>query len=250
MMILFNYLNINFKKLFNRSNIIHGTLFLIIMHPGICESILRDPKIPHNERTTYSETVGDKKTFSSSQVKIKYDGQKQLYEITDYSPNSEVTLTILSDNLTTKNINEITTNKGFRIATTTAITGTGNRREKEIESLAIRDLAHILRGFPFDLKDTIPINFVSSESDDSSFSLGIRNVAKETLKIKSRSIKTYKLELIASAPGIMGMFIGMAPKTFFWYSVNQPHYLVKYEGSSGGPGSPIRTLQITNYSGW
>ena len=36
------------------------------MHPGICESILRDPKIPHNERTTYSETVDDKKTFLSS----------------------------------------------------------------------------------------------------------------------------------------------------------------------------------------
>ena len=250
MMTLFNYLNITPRKLFMKNIIVCGGLFLVIIQPGICESILRDPKIPHNERTTYSEIVGDKKTFSSSQVKIKYHGQKQLYEITDYSPNSEVTLTISSDNLTTKNINEITTNKGFRIATTTSITGTGNSTEKEIESLAIRDLAHILRGFPFDLKDTIPINFVSSESDGSSFSLGVRNVAKETLKIKSHSIKTYKLELIASAPGIMGMFIGMAPKTFFWYSVSRPHYLVKYEGSSGGPGSPIRTLQITNYSGW
>jgi hypothetical protein len=36
-------------------------------------------------------------------------------------------------------------------------------------------------------------------------------------------------------------------KTYLWYSVAYPNYLVKSEGPSAGPGSPRSAMLLTSY---
>ena len=44
--------------------------------------------------------------------------------------------------------------------------------------------------------------------------------------------------------GFWGAFL---PKMKVWYSVTPPHYLVRYEGLAGPPGSPKRDIELLTY---
>jgi len=93
-----------------------------------------------------------------------------------------------------------------------------------IEVLAI-DL--LLVAFPFDQKDReITFHGIDADSDDGDtykFYAEIDEV--ETIEIGGKKIKAYNVEL--GLKGVVGLF---APEFHFWYSFDQPHEYLMYEG--------------------
>ena len=65
---------------------------------------------------------------------------------------------------------------------------------------------------------------------------------QETIRIKDKTIDCHKLEF--GLDGFWGTFL---PELEFWYSVEPPHYLVKYEGVMGSPGAPGSNVVLTEY---
>ena len=58
-------------------------------------------------------------------------------------------------------------------------------------------------------------------------------VRTEVVDLGEREIEAHKLEVVFSARGLLGMLGRLVPKTLLWFSVEPPHYLVRFEVVAG-----------------
>ena len=58
-------------------------------------------------------------------------------------------------------------------------------------------------------------------------------------------MECYKLALTISGMGILDM---MMPKTYLWFYAKSPHYLVRFKGAIGPPGSGEFEYKFLEYS--
>ena len=140
------------------------------------------------------------------------------------------------------------------VSSSTQVTLQSEIQSEDILVLSFSDLKYTLRGFPFGKGvPNLGIAFLTSDDDyDNSvdFDIMVRYLEVDKVSVEDRTIECYKLELQMSASGLMRIVTSFMPKTYFWYSVEAPHYLVAYEGSNGPPGSPTSYIEIIDYSGW
>jgi hypothetical protein len=142
------------------------------------------------------------------------------------------------------------------VVSSTEVSLYGELQMNAIRVLSLTDLKFVLRGYPFgeDVRD-VGIEFLSAddeESEDSSFDFNVkvRYHGTEDRVVGERVIESHKLELRMRASGIMRILNGLIPRTYFWYSVEKPHYLVAYEGSGGFGRSQKVHIEIAEYTGW
>ena len=96
-----------------------------------------------------------------------------------------------------------------------------------------------LRGFPWDRHDEAILVFLNS-SDKFQFKMKVEG--RETLRINDVSYTCYKVQLA------LGGFIGsLFPKSYFWYSVDSPHILVRAE-AAGMMGDDSYEMELVSYS--
>jgi hypothetical protein len=124
-----------------------------------------------------------------------------------------------------------------------------DNQSTRIEAINIDDLMVKLRGFSFSLDEQIPVHFITAaRRSNESFTPRLSRQKDETLRVGERVVDAFKLELEFSAPRLWNT-LRLVPRTFFWYSVDAPHVLLRAE-TTEVPGSPRWLLEAIEYSEW
>ena len=207
------------------------------------ETLLADPNIPHGETITYVSRVGDKVLTVVEKVVVKREGEKELYEITSRSNPLDRTIIMEKDTLAIVSVH--TVRKYQEVTLDSYLTVINEKEQFGSDKIKLADFTimnYLFRGFPFGKIQKLKIGSYREEQKDD-YPLNITCKKREKIEINGRTIECYKLEL--GMDGFWGRFF---PKTNMWYSVEPPHYLVRYKGQSGRPGSPKRVVELESYT--
>jgi len=202
--------------------------------------VLANPGFPRSETIIYTQdTEGELETVKSI-IEYKYSGNKSWLEYRFYSSKRDVLLKLDSKNLNTfySEVWDRPGNSSFH----TLIEVLENGRKADKNELLIIDMDGFiagLRGFSWEKNASAKIVFMNRSGG---FSPELKIKGKETLNINGKSYDCWKVKV-----GMKGVLGAIFPKSYFWYSVDSPHYLVRSE-VAGLPGSPKIILEIQSYS--
>ena len=216
--------------------------------PG--ESALQDPYIPDGEWMVLSVREDENESVMRGTVDIQGE-QGELYAVTTSSDREEIRLIMDRGSMATISVRTVRSMAGYRIVSSTEVQGSPALGRDEIRMLDTTGLVYALRGYPFNDPRELRITFLSSDNDDdSNFELSVDLSGKETMTVAGRRIECYRLEMSFEMSGVFSVFTRLVPRTKLWYSVAPPHYMVRYQGQNGPPGTPMTVMEIMNYSGW
>ena len=205
------------------------------------DTMIVNPSIPAEEHIVYLETIGSKQSLISDELRIRSLDGKVWIEVREVTDNGESLYRLDPSTLMPFHI-ETTTRDGMAvIKRSTDIVPTG--RVEPSDHLFVADfgaLSYILRGFPWEIGRTARIDLPGGGRG---YGLSFSVLGKETILAEGKSYECWKAEL-----GMEGVIGAIAPKSRFWFLASPPHYLVRYEGPSGMPGSPPRTVELRSYS--
>lgn len=227
-------------------------LFLLAGGILFSNSPLSDPLIPDNEHISYTVLKGKEYSSAFQTVsKVVSDDGSSWYKVILSSSEQDIEVDILSESLVPYRSRRVQKGGRTEYMTYSEIKSAPAVQDDEILLVDFNDLSHILRGYPFSnpkvLRLVFPYNPENKDDKKDSITFRIKYMKEETLEIGSESYDSYKLQLSAKMTGGMAMFSGMVPKTFFWYSTEKPHYLLKYEGSSGMGDSERIVMEVESY---
>lgn len=94
----------------------------------------------------------------------------------------------------------------------------------------------VLRNFPFEDKEGVELHLLTHEPI--MYKISMKNKGKELVE----GVECYKLEM-APDLGALSIFGAFVPKTYFWYTVEEPRQFVRYEGLESGLGTPYIILE-------
>lgn len=204
--------------------------------------IIRNPSIPSEEHIVYSQSEGGQVGSLSDDVHLVTEAGKTWLEVRQLSIKTDAYFRFEPDNLFLIHSELTTRENGVVIRRSTDVLEV--KASFKPDELPITDpaaLFFMLRGFPWGERDSARVVFLGSGGSPAfSFSLSVKG--KETLSIQGRSLECWKAEL-----GMDGVFGALVPRTRLWFLVAAPHYMVRYEGLSGAPGSPKRILELHDY---
>jgi hypothetical protein len=203
---------------------------------------LRDPGIPDNERLVYKVTDEGRPAFNYEEtVRLLDEGGVKKYEVTTHSREFDQVLHIRQGDFTVTDIRTVHTYNGAAVERSSALReNAAPLKDNEIGLLDYQAMTAAMRGFPFGSRTEAALVVLGYEN---AMGMIVKVKGTETVKAGGRDILCYRVEL-----GISGFFGKLLPKTRFWYAAPAPHYLVRFEGSKAGPGSPVRTMELTEYS--
>lgn len=121
--------------------------------------------------------------------------------------------------------------------------------DNEIPILDMTDMAHILRGYPFEAPKDMKLLFLGQGSDGmGDMAIWIKFVAEESITLNNNAYRTYKLELKPELSGAMKIFSGLIPKTFLWFNKDDAHHLLRMEGSEGPGADNTIIVEMISYT--
>ncbi len=207
------------------------------------ESPFIDPAIPNGETTTYTSHIGDKTMTVVEVVTVKHDGLREVYEITSRSDSLDRTLTLDKETMailsvhTVRKFPEVTLDSKLKV-----LNEKFSAEEGEVKLADFAVITYLFRGFPFTKREKLKIGFYGEERKKT-FTFSARYKKREDVTVNQKTVACYKIEF-----GLDGFWGAFLPKMYSWYSVDHPHYLVRYQGLVGPPGSPKRNAELLTYS--
>lgn len=96
-----------------------------------------------------------------------------------------------------------------------------------------------LRGFPWARHKEAKLAFLNGSDK---FEINLKIDGRETLHINNTAYECHKVQM--GLGGFLGSFF---PKSYFWYSVNKPHILVRAEAAEM-MGEDAHVLELVSYS--
>jgi hypothetical protein len=217
--------------------------FLSLYGGGVAAGggVLKDPGIPDGEKITYRTTTGDVVATSVETTRIVESNGSSFYKISSRSDSEELEIVIRRDGMRPSSVRSLSKGKDGTVERRTEIVEEAGSEDGSVKILDMQSLRHMLRGFPFSRGGSVTLKaFTTTQS---AFTMQARLEGVDKLTTPAGEFRSYRIEV--SAGGMMGM---IASKVHFWYSVDQPHFLVRYRGSAGLPGSPTRTIEVIDYS--
>ena len=222
-------------------------IFCFFMIGGLSDlckaSPFRDPGIPDGETITYASRVDDISMKVVETVRIIQVGTRACYEITSLSDALDRILTLDKE---TMSIVSVHTVRKFPRATLDSHLQVKNEQpssgKEEVILADFSGLIYIFRGFLFSELEQVKIGFYGEERRRS-FGFSASNKKTEKITVNQAIIDCYKIEF-----GLDGFWGTFFPKMNVWYSVDPPHYMVRYQGLVGPPGSPKRDMQVMSYT--
>jgi hypothetical protein len=198
-----------------------------------------DPNIPNGETAYYRVTVGNETYPLVQRTVRKTEGGREIYEVTSESRAEDNVVRMDCRGMNVYYAFQRTKKTDFTLETRTDVVKNQTAsKADELVLVTIQGIDQVLRGFPFGRLQTMKVRL--AQSAEFSF---VVNLTKEVdITTLRGTVKCYELEL-----ALDGFFGGFMPKTYLWYSKDAPHYLVKYQGSRGGPGSTTMTIELSGY---
>jgi hypothetical protein len=220
------------------------SVLVIVVFTGAAtaQTPLVDPQIPHGERAVYDSKIGDIKFIVENTVAVKIDGGRELYEITSLSKRQDK---VIQFDRKTMALISVHTLRKYPDATLDSMLKVVSEKQTfkdgEIKIADFNILMYLMRGYPFGKLASLKIGYYG-EGNEKSYTMTLTYKGIEKVTIRDKSYECHKLDFGMS--GFLGTFL---PKLNLWYSAAPPHYLVKYEGPEGPPGTPKRVLELGQY---
>jgi hypothetical protein len=123
---------------------------------------------------------------------------------------------------------------------------TSNTEELKIPSdiLAVEGIVIALRSLPFDPPRSIRTNILTNEPKNPTlYEVTLKPKGQERIKTSAGEFDCYKVELVPHL-GVLSMLRVFFPKTYFWFTVDPPHFWVQYEGLENGLGTPHVIMEV------
>lgn len=205
--------------------------------------VMRNPAIPASESITYIRSSDHGSEMVQVEMQLVPDSgstSRPYYEYRMQSDSKDMLVKLEADNLqifysevwlkntysTIHRINEIVAqNKP---------TGPGELLVCDGNGLEVR-----LRGFPWDRHDEAQMVFLNGSDK---FKIKLKTDGRETLRVNNTAYECRKVQM--GLDGFLGSFF---PKSYFWYSVDQPHILVRAEVAEM-MGETAHVIELVSYS--
>jgi hypothetical protein len=198
-----------------------------------------DPDIPDGEILRYTCLKEGEAAPMEERVMVRRDGERELYEIRLHQAALDAVVYIERQTMQVLRINHT---RRYRDATTRStfelLHAEPNTAADEIKVPHFMAINYLLRGFPFGSLPKLKISYYSEESKRR-FQMSVRYNKRERLRAPAGEFDCHMLEF--GLDGFWGTFL---PSIKMWYAVEPPHYLVRYEGSMGMPGSSKSTIEL------
>ncbi|HUX37032.1 MAG TPA: hypothetical protein VMV44_03950 [Rectinemataceae bacterium] len=209
------------------------------LRPSLAEALAA---LPANERFAYSRTTGGRTDRVEIHFSRKRVGGVDSYELLSRSPDEEDSFLLKSTDLSLIR-SDMTTKTATTLIhrTTEVLEDRTPLAPDELMIAANPPFLQRLRLLAFDKKPVYRILFQGSPSVPG-FSLLLTVSGREKIEAANRSWDCWKVEL-----GAKGVFGGILGKSHYWYQVEWPHILVRSEGPSSFPGSPLVRLDLVSY---
>jgi hypothetical protein len=206
---------------------------------------LKDPGIPDGEKITYRTTTGDVVVTSVETTRIVEKNGASFYKISSKSDSEEVEVMIRRGGMRPVSVRSLSKGKDGTIDRRTEIVEETGGEDGSVKIMDMQSLVYILRGFPFSKGGSIPLRTLGNTQG--TFTMQAKLDGVDKLTTPAGEFKSYRIE-ISFGGGMVGGMIGMVtPKIYFWYSFDPPHFMVRYRGAAGPPGSPARTVEVVDY---
>jgi hypothetical protein len=203
---------------------------------------LVDPQIPNGEHAVYATQVGDTKFSMDFTAVVTKDGTRELYQITTLSERQDKVIRLDKKTMALVSVHALRKYSDATLdSTLNVVKETQTFKDGEIKLADFNVLMHIMRGYPFGRLPSLKIGYYG-EGNEKGYTMTLTYKGVEKVTIKNKAYECHKLDFGMS--GFLGTFL---PKLNLWYSAAPPHYLVKYEGPEGPPGTPRRTLELVQY---
>ncbi len=202
--------------------------------------ILINPGIPEKETIIYTQNTEGKIETVKSIIEYKSSENKLWLEYRFYSTERDVLLKLNRSNLNA--YYSEAWNRPGNSSFHTIIEVLENGKQAGDDELLIIDMDGFivgLRGFTWKKNASARIVFMNRSGG---FSPELKVKGKETLNLNGNSYECWKVQV-----GMKGVLGAVFPKSYFWYSIDSPHYLVRSE-AAGLPGSPKIILELESYT--
>ena len=125
-------------------------------------------------------------------------------------------------------------------------TGQKSRRSLSIpaDTLAVDGIAGALRSLPFERSRPVELHLLSNEPKVYDVTLEVQG--RERIRTPAGPLECYKVELRPGV-GVLKLFGFLVPKAYFWFTVDAPHYWVRYEGPENGRGTPQVVMELGSF---
>jgi uncharacterized protein DUF3108 len=125
-------------------------------------------------------------------------------------------------------------------------TGRKSRRSLKIpaDTLSVDGIAAALRSLPFERSTPVELHLLSNEPRLYDVRLEVRG--RERVRTPAGEFQCYKVELVPGL-GVLKLFGFLIPNAYFWFTVDAPHYWVRYEGPENGRGTPQVVMELTTF---
>lgn len=104
------------------------------------------------------------------------------------------------------------------------------------------NIAFVLRGA--NLAKGYKTKFSLCTDEPKLYKVTAKCLGKEKIVVAGKEIECYKVEIIFQIPSFLKAFI---PKTYFWYTADESHRWVRYEGLESGRGTPEVVLEVLDF---
>ena len=206
--------------------------------------VIHNPSLPAEERVSYTERVGDDSWTVTQSLVLRSENGDSWYQLTSSSPEMDVTMRLDASTLFPRD-SEVITRSGDSVIrrTTEILKAAPHPRADELVIADFISLPITLRGLPWGTFTSLTLVPLGASGRGQQFSFQLTVVGREKVSAGGATYDCWKVQL--GLGGFFGAFMG---KSFYWFLADAPHFLVKSEGPSGGPGSPMQKVEILTYS--
>ena len=202
---------------------------------------ITNPGFSGVEKLVYNDQRGDKRATMTQTLRVAGTAAEPLLELSVVSEGSNSVVVLNGRTLATVSADATTVSPEAKIRRRTDYLDV--RAKAKPGELLVQDteaLTTLLRGFPWGTADSVKLAFLSTGGGAGlDFSFTLKVSGRQTIQAGGRSWECWKAEL-----GLEGMWGALFGKSQLWYAVEAPHVLVKSQGPLGGPGSPLRVLEL------
>ncbi|MCX7774962.1 MAG: hypothetical protein WHT81_00685 [Rectinemataceae bacterium] len=222
-------------------------LFLLLHFPLAAQTNLSDPGIPGSEKIIYLENNSGTYTQLVVEAKRVVLEGRPMIEVLNRSPTMEARMLIDPSIMLCISLETLNRYQDAVIRRTSTITDISYRAAPgEIVLTDLTSIYYALRGFPWQELKTVKLHFLGTDAGTGAtagYSLDLRLIGKEEITVGGKRWLCWKLEM-----GLGGILGALFRKSVFWYSVDPPCIMVRFEGQQGPPGTPLKIIELVSYT--